>query len=257
MNRLRLITYILGGLLLSATLWLPFSPVQAQSPTTTLDWGTVDGGGTSATAGGNGYTLGGSIGQADAAVWSGGAYTLSGGFWPAAMRQTVDGTVRVYLPLVVKNYRPAPDLVITALHVTANNVSLTLKNLGEQPVTTEFWVDVYVDPAQPPTLNQPWQSIAPAGAAWGVTTVITAGETLELTTGDRYYFAEYSSDSFPVGVPVYGYIDSVDFNTTFGAVWERDEGNNRFGPITSAAERGENLRAINPSPAVDGLPSRQ
>ena len=46
----------------------------------TIPWHTIDGGG--GTSSGGGYTLSGTIGQADAGgVLTGGAYTLVGGFW--------------------------------------------------------------------------------------------------------------------------------------------------------------------------------
>lgn len=51
-----------------------------------LSWHTVDGGGATAVGGGP-YELGGTIGQPDAQVppnMSGGAFELTGGFWPAA-----------------------------------------------------------------------------------------------------------------------------------------------------------------------------
>lgn len=63
----------------------------------TLDWWTVDGGGTTADTG-SGYTLGGAIGQPDAAVWRGGDYTLTGGFWGGG--ETIE--LNLYLPLVIK-----------------------------------------------------------------------------------------------------------------------------------------------------------
>ncbi|MBN1889185.1 MAG: hypothetical protein JW850_14425 [Thermoflexales bacterium] len=59
------------------------------------------GGGGATSAGANGYTLGGTVGQPDAAVWSGGGYTLAGGFWGG-----VAGGYRIYLPVVVREYRP-------------------------------------------------------------------------------------------------------------------------------------------------------
>lgn len=46
----------------------------------TLDWWTVDGGGTISSTGGS-YNLGGTIGQPDAGTSGGGTYTLIGGFW--------------------------------------------------------------------------------------------------------------------------------------------------------------------------------
>ena len=45
----------------------------------TLDWSTVDGGGTSSTGGV--YSVTGTIGQADAGAVSGGSFALQGGFW--------------------------------------------------------------------------------------------------------------------------------------------------------------------------------
>lgn len=59
-----------------------------------IGWYTMDGGGATLSAGG-GYTLGSTIGQADAGVVSGGGYTLHGGFWgsPDSM---------LYIPLVTR-----------------------------------------------------------------------------------------------------------------------------------------------------------
>jgi hypothetical protein len=62
-----------------------------------LTWSTVDGGGEMYSAGGA-YTLGGTVGQPDAGVLEGGAYTLAGGFWGGA--STVH---RLYLPLLLRD----------------------------------------------------------------------------------------------------------------------------------------------------------
>ena len=61
-----------------------------------LSWWTVDGGGATFNSGG-GYNLGGTAGQPDAAVWSGGGYILAGGFWGG-----VAVGFRIYLPLVLR-----------------------------------------------------------------------------------------------------------------------------------------------------------
>jgi hypothetical protein len=61
-----------------------------------LSWWTVDGGGGTLTDGGA-YTLSGTAGQFDAAVWSGETYTLAGGFWGGLLGDRV-----VYLPLVLR-----------------------------------------------------------------------------------------------------------------------------------------------------------
>jgi hypothetical protein len=63
-----------------------------------LSWNTVDGGGATWSEGG-GYALGGTVGQPDAGVLSGGGYTLAGGFWGGAAAR-----YGVYLPLVLRNY---------------------------------------------------------------------------------------------------------------------------------------------------------
>lgn len=52
-----------------------------------LDWHTFEGGGVMFATGGA-YTLGGTAGQADAGVVSGGSYTLAGGFWPGGTLAT-------------------------------------------------------------------------------------------------------------------------------------------------------------------------
>lgn len=63
-----------------------------------LTWNTVDGGGYTFSSG-EGYTLGGTVGQPDAGLLTGGDYTLGGGFWSG-------GAVgyKIYLPLVLRNY---------------------------------------------------------------------------------------------------------------------------------------------------------
>jgi uncharacterized membrane protein len=61
-----------------------------------LTWNTVDNGGAMFSTGGS-YSLGGTIGQAEAGALSGGTYTLTGGFWGDAA-----ALIGIYLPLVMK-----------------------------------------------------------------------------------------------------------------------------------------------------------
>ncbi len=49
-----------------------------------LSWYTIDGGGNMWSTGGD-YELSGTLGQPDAGVLTGGDFTLTGGFWPAAV----------------------------------------------------------------------------------------------------------------------------------------------------------------------------
>ncbi len=61
-----------------------------------LTWNSIDGGGATFSTGG-GYSLGGTIGQADAGAASGGSYSLSGGFWSG-----IPAIYSAFVPLAVK-----------------------------------------------------------------------------------------------------------------------------------------------------------
>lgn len=145
-----------------------------------------------------------------------------------------------YLPAILKDVPAPPDLVISNLSATSGIVSLTLRNQGSTPVTDAFWVDVYFNPSVTPSLNKRWQDIAPKGAVWGVSgaglSQLTPGGSLNLTSGDSFYFPNLSSTPpWPVGANVFGQVDSLNFSTTYGAVRESNEANNVFGPIISTA----------------------
>ena len=60
-----------------------------------LTWNSIDGGGAMFSTSGT-YSLGGTIGQADAGMQSGGTYTLNGGFWVDFLGN------RLYLPLILR-----------------------------------------------------------------------------------------------------------------------------------------------------------
>jgi hypothetical protein len=64
-----------------------------------LSWWTADGGGQMYSIGG-GYELGGTIGQPDAGVLTGGGYTLGGGFWRGGA--VTLPPFRVYLPIALR-----------------------------------------------------------------------------------------------------------------------------------------------------------
>ncbi len=141
---------------------------------------------------------------------------------------------RIYLPLILRNSRPAPDLVVDSLTTGPSGPRVTIRNAGNSAVADPFWVDVYYDPnPAPPPLNRTWQSIAPYGAYWGVTRRLAPSETLTLTIGGKYYFD--GSNAFPAGLPVYAYVDSVNYATSYGNVKESNEANNVLGPVTSTA----------------------
>ena len=136
---------------------------------------------------------------------------------------------RVFLPLVVRNYVSAPDLIVQNIIATPNNIQVVIANLGNAPVENEFWVDVYTAPRAAPTrVNQTWDQLGSQGLVWGVTAdalPIAPGGVITLTVGDAYYWPSHSQASWPlaVGTRVYAQVDSFNPATTYGAVLEDHE----------------------------------
>jgi hypothetical protein len=151
--------------------------------------------------------------------------------------------------------------VVESLSAGSNGLTLTIKNIGDAPVTNAFWVDVYFNPTQTPSLNKPWDTLASHGAVWGVTGAglnqLGPGGTLTLTSGGAYYFATDSSSlPFPEGAQVYALVDSVNHNSSYGNIQESNEGNNLKGPVVSSATVGELQTVVANEPVRAGLPQR-
>ena len=94
MNRrkaLVLCAVLLCGVLVAGAAW-------ASTAGYDLAWWTVDGGGQTFGSGG-GYTLGGTAGQPDPGLLTGGGYALGGGFWAGGAAAVTYG---IYLPLVLQ-----------------------------------------------------------------------------------------------------------------------------------------------------------
>lgn len=132
---------------------------------------------------------------------------------------------------MVEEIRLSPDLVVR------------IRNVGNHAVTKEFWVELYLDPNPAPTgVNQLWQDVGKAGAAWGVTgdaLPLAPGQSLVLTVGDHHFAPAYSllPEQLTAGTQVYAQVDSWDPATAYGAVLENHEYNaspynNLYGPIS-------------------------
>jgi len=80
----------------------------AQVETYRLDWSNVGGGGQTFATGGS-YRLGGSTGQADARVFSGGVYTLQGVFWQSRTGPVLDASSDDPVPLAFAARPPMPN----------------------------------------------------------------------------------------------------------------------------------------------------
>ncbi len=91
------------------------------------------------------------------------------------------------------------------------------------------------------------------GRPGGVTASLEPGESLTLTIGGPYYAG--GSSSFPAGMQVYAYADSINYATSYGNVKESNEGNNVFGPVVSTAASAA-VSAVEAEATPEGLPGR-
>lgn len=121
----------------------------------------------------------------------------------------------------------APDLVIDKLVAVSETITVVVRNQGTAPVVDAFWVDVYLNPtAAPERVNQHWQDVGTQGLVWGVTTVpLAPGQSLTLTLTSVDYRPDFSHFMPPLlpGSVVYGQVDSVNLNTSYGGVLESHE----------------------------------
>jgi hypothetical protein len=174
----------------------------------------------------------------------------------------------VYLPVLANDFGQAPDLIVESVVATGDNVTLVIKNIGDAPVTDDFWVDVYLNPSSAPTqVNQVWQGLSSQGLVWGVTQIIPVGGSLTLTIKDAYYRPDYSvfDGIIPPDTLVYAQVDSVNLTTNYGGVLEGHEVNsgtynNITGPVLASANLGGvSTPATNVTPSTtsaDQLPAR-
>jgi uncharacterized repeat protein (TIGR01451 family) len=168
----------------------------------------------------------------------------------------------LYLPLILKDFIVAPDLVITDLQASSNAVTVTIRNSGNAPVVDAFWVDVYFNPSKVPALNEPWDTIAGQGVTWGLVgsdLPIAPGQSRVLTLATAAPGADLTSPPpYPAGATVYALADSVNFSTSYGAVQESDESNNLAQSTVTAAGAGPTAHpaATGQSPPPAALPRR-
>jgi hypothetical protein len=180
-------------------------------------------------------------------------YTISdgnGGNDTASVTVTVVEELKVYLPVVVNNFvAAAPDLVVTNVRGSSDNIEVTVRNQGNAPVVDAFWVDFYIDPSPvPSSANELWQDVSSEGIVWGVTAPLAVGEELTLVYSTEpgapnlYYAPDFSfyTGSLPAGTPIYAQVDSAHISTTYGAVLENHEitggpYNNVSDPATATA----------------------
>jgi hypothetical protein len=166
----------------------------------------------------------------------------------------------LYLPIIMRDYTssplpPRPDLIVTDIVVSASaggdyTVQATVRNQSAVPVTygNNFYVNMYVDPAEPFTGAQlPDPDIQPA-IRWGVQgSWFGAGQSRVLTAncqvvaGNQFactwYDGGYSSVSLGADSEhrFYAWADAFDINpadSVVGTVDETNENNNFSGPVS-------------------------
>jgi uncharacterized repeat protein (TIGR01451 family) len=185
--------------------------------------------------------------------------------------RVVTDTNTVFLPIVLNNWsastQPQPtnaNLVVENIDFVGSpptndgdkyHVQVTVRNIGSEAVTNDFWVDLYLNPASTPTVNQPWQYLSQSGAqgagncpndptcygrAWYVTADLAPNGTVVLSTQmapDQRY------DRWPAeGVPyvrgrhnpIMALVDSFSAGQAYGAVYEQNETDNLSASIYGA-----------------------
>ena len=185
---------------------------------------------------------------------------------------------RTFLPLL--SISSQSDLVVTNITLTPNKttyaagepvqISVTIKNAGTAPSVQAFWVDLYINPAHPPVINDLWHNIcglSPCeGITWPIRASLAPGQSITLTSTANNYDPTRTSwhGWFANGTTtIYAYVDSWNTTGVVGAVAESNESNNRAA-LTGLVVTGQNpavaeqtIQAGDPGHADNsGLPVR-
>jgi hypothetical protein len=138
----------------------------------------------------------------------------------------------LYLPVVMKNFAVAPDLVVQNLIANSGGITVVVENQGPAPVPAGagFWVNAYLNPSPPPgQVNDVWYDGRSAeGLEWGVDGPILGqlvpGGVITLTVGDVYNTIGINNfTGLAPGDIVYAHVDAVNLDTTYGGVLENHE----------------------------------
>ena len=177
------------------------------------------------------------------------------------------------MPLLSQKYVLAPDLIVERITVSGSSIQVVIKNQGNAPVLSEFWVDGYINPQIVPNgVNQPWWERGKEGMAWWVTgparAALVPGGSFTLRAYDAYYVRDESHIKtwpLPAGTTLYAQVDSYNLDTSYGLVYESHERtgdayNNIHGPVISTASvAGQSLSSTpeQPPSGHESLPSRR
>ena len=157
-------------------------------------------------------------------------------FWFKVYRTTRGA--RIYLPLVLRDYDARADLVVLAVTVDPAHpdaLQVQIANRGRD-VARNFWVDVFLDPATPPNVNQTCIDLRCTYQSVWYVDALPAGGQLTLTLGDAFYqpaWSQWPHGGYSAGAhTLWAYVDSWGGPNPWGSVSETAEDNNRFGLVT-------------------------
>jgi uncharacterized repeat protein (TIGR01451 family) len=203
--------------------------------------------------------------------------------------RVVTNTGTVFLPIVLNNWTdttpPAPpdvNLVIDNISFVGSppvndgdkyHLQVVVRNMGPDPVTTDFWVDLYLNPASTPAPNQPWQNLSQSGVggvgncpgddtcygrAWLVTADLAPGASVTLSTQAA---TDWRYDRWPAeGVPyvssrhnpMVALVDSWGF--AYGAVSESNEEDNLSSFLSGSGLRNSEFTLGLPASGIPAWP---
>lgn len=184
-------------------------------------------------------------------------YTISDGYERMDGEVTINiiGSNNVYLPIIASRIRKAdlalsensiqiaPDRTAAGNAYAAGEpvvVNVTVTNAGNAP-TEPFWIDMFINPSQQPTVNTSWFDVCSLdpcfGLAWGLEQPLAIGQSIVFTsayTGSETQPAGYREDFsnwegwFANGTTdLYVLVDSWnEEDGQEGGIPELDEGNN-------------------------------
>jgi len=181
--------------------------------------------------------------------------------WDSNQEQACFTTIlnppHIYMPIIMRNFTPMPDLRVTSLTVDPPNptvgepvtITVVVQNVGEERAGP-FWVDFYDNPSPPPeAANQIWNFLCSGpiedcyGIAWYVDGGLGPGESVVLRSlpgeyeGPQTHWPGYFVQSGDHDL--YAFADAWNWGVWYGAVEERHEGlDNRRGPLSITVAPG-------------------
>jgi hypothetical protein len=203
--------------------------------------------------------------------------------------RVVTNTGTVFLPIVLNNWTdttpPVPpdvNLVIDSISFVGSppvndgdkyHLQVVVRNAGPDPVTTDFWVDLYLNPASTPAPNQPWQNLSQSGEkvvsecpsddtcygrAWLVTADLAPGASVTLSTQapTDWRYDRWPAEGVPYASsrhnPMVALVDSWGF--AYGAVSESNEGDNLSSFLSGSGLRSSEFTLGLPASGIPAWP---